>query len=268
MMKKLILFFLVFLSGWSYACVCMIIPNPVDQFNDYDFIANITITDTDIAPKGYDKQYYIANIKINKLYKGRNVKQLFVDGHLWKKIGKKSVRSGSMTSCSFQVTPGENYIVFANLKTGKYTIGICNPHYIRKEGYWDEYNKVKETLDFVEENKISSKLLNDYEVVKKNRIKGDYSRFEQFNNIDAKNKFAVFEIENDAQGSITNGKIIKGFGNDYLDSKLLENLMEFYRVKKRSSDEVSVTIEKKIFFLYYYPRKKNGQTSIISDFIL
>ncbi|HIB8179245.1 hypothetical protein EH155_08100 [Elizabethkingia anophelis] len=246
----------------------MIIPNPVDRFNDYDFIANITITDTDIAPKGYDKQYYIANIKINKLYKGKNVKQLFVDGNLWKKIGKKSVRSGSMTSCSFRVTSGENYIVFANLKTGKYTIGICNPHYIRKEGYLDEYDRVKETLDFVEKNKISSKLLNDYEVVKKNRIKGDYSRFEQFNNIDAENKFAVFEIENNSQGSITNGKIIKGFGNDYLDSKLLENLMEYYRVKKRSSDEVSVTIEKKIFFLYYYPRKKKSQTSIISDFIL
>ncbi|WP_407486540.1 hypothetical protein [Elizabethkingia anophelis] len=181
---------------------------------------------------------------------------------------KKSVRSGSMTSCSFRVTSGENYIVFANLKTGKYTIGICNPHYIRKEGYLDEYDRVKETLDFVEKNKISSKLLNDYEVVKKNRIKGDYSRFEQFNNIDAENKFAVFEIENNSQGSITNGKIIKGFGNDYLDSKLLENLMEYYRVKKRSSDEVSVTIEKKIFFLYYYPRKKKSQTSIISDFIL
>ncbi|ATC36538.1 hypothetical protein CMT42_09915 [Elizabethkingia anophelis] len=267
-MKKLILLSLIILSGWSYACVCMIIPNPIDQFNDYDFIANITIADTNIAPKGYDKQYYIADIKINKLYKGRNVKQLFVDGHLWKKIGKKSVRSGSMTSCSFQVTPGENYIVFANLKTGKYTIGSCNPHYIKEEVYRDRYDRVKETLDFVEKNKISSKLLNDYEVVKRNKQKGDYSRFEQFNNIDAKSKFAALEIENDEQGNITNGRIIKGFGNDSLDNKILEDLRKFYKVKKRSSDDVSVTIEKKIFFLYYYPKKKKNQTSIMSDFIL
>lgn len=111
---KLIFFYLIFQSVYSYSCSCNT-TSFVDKYIHSDLVASITIIKN--YPNEDNSYYYKSDVTVNKLYKGECIKSLYIYGG--------NGRSYS-TSCDIFYKEGTTLLIYARIIDGVAKIDMCS----------------------------------------------------------------------------------------------------------------------------------------------
>ena len=214
-MKKFVLLFAVVFSVNVFACVCGNWGKQFDSYSSTELVADVTITRVYPVLKGkYSDKYFKIDLKYNELYKGTPIKTMYVYGalHINNKI------YGSWTSCSMGAKVGERLIIFESKdKEGNYVLHYCD-HKIYSNH--KKFTESKSLLKFIKEKQIKTNIKYHYVNFGFDKNTGK-DNFEIIKGLNAKNKFAAFEITLDTDGTFKNVEPIQNFGSDK-DDLILE----------------------------------------------
>lgn len=264
MMKKIIFLLVFSFSIGIYACDC----NPMaitEKFTQSDFVANVTITK--IYPNQKNVKGYKADIKINQLYKGKNLKSIYVYGLSNNRIG------GS--SCDIYIPAETKLIAYAKInKDGNYGIGMCSgimyidysPIYrkrtLKSKKEFEKQNREIEILNVLkkQENLFTSK------ISFREKTKS-YKDLEQFKGIELDKKYAIYEITFNSDLTIKDVSIISGFRNA-IDKKLIQIIKKTQWSSFNKGVKDKVPDNSKLLIGYYYYKKEKGNPSFLSRWYL
>ena len=122
---KVIQILIFFISVGAFACDCDE-PGITEKYQRSDFIANVTILK--IYPNTETESGYRSDVRINELYKGEQLKSIYVYGRSDGGLG---------TSCDIFIPTGTKLIVYASKNDdGNFGTGMCSGNL-----YLDNKNK-------------------------------------------------------------------------------------------------------------------------------
>jgi len=114
-MKNIFQITILLFSIGVFACDCDE-PKIKEKFIKSEFVANVTILK--IYPNQKNEQGYKADIKINELYKGEQLKSIYIYGRSDNGIG---------SSCDIYIPKNTELIAYARKnKDGNFGIGMCS----------------------------------------------------------------------------------------------------------------------------------------------
>lgn len=258
MMKKLLLLFAVIFSVHVFACVCGNWGKQFDSFSSAEIVADVTITKVYPILKGkYSDKYFKIDLKYNELYKGNPIKTMYVYGglHIKNKI------YGSWTSCSLGAKVGQRLIIFQSKDAdGNYVLHYCG-HKIYSEH--KKFAESKSLLKLIKEKQINTNTKYHY-------VNFGYDKNTKKDNFDAlkglsvKNKFALFEITLNTDGTFKTVEPIQNFGSDKDD--LILEIIEKSKIYITPNSQI-VDGEKFTLIMFYYPQDKNNLSFITQNFL-
>lgn len=257
-MKKLALFFAIIFSVNVFACECGNWGKQFDSYSSSELVADVTITKVYPILKGeYSNKYFKIDLKYNEVYKGVPIKTIYVYGALH--INNKFY--GSWTSCSMGAKVGQRLIIFENKdEKGNWVLGYCS-HKIYSDD--KKFSESKTLLKFIKENNITTN--HKYHYINfgfdKNTGKDD---FEIVKGLHVKNKFAVFEISLNTDGTFKKVEQIQNFGSDKDD--LILEIIKKAKVYITPNSNIHDG-EKFTLFMFYYPKEKNNLSFISQNFL-
>ena len=217
MIKKqtfLIFTFLIFTSLRIYSCECVEFSTFVKSFENSQFIAEITILDTYVNE--IKKEKY-AQIKINKLYKGKRINRI--------KFGS----SEYISSCDTRVEKGMRLIVYLKEYNNEFSISTCN-RIIHPNNIENEKKILKKAAEN-NENYINGITLLTEEPLQYFYIMNAEEKFK------FENRNAIYEVLLNFNNQVLNIKPIIGFSNYNLNEEIILNLKSIKWEKEKHSLE-------------------------------
>lgn len=257
-MRNFLLLFAILFSVNVFACVCGNWGKQFDSYSSTELVADVTITKVYPILKGkYSDKYFKIDLKYNELYKGTPIKTMYVYGalHINNKI------YGSWTSCSMGAKEGERLIIFESKdKEGNYVLHYCD-HKIYSDH--KNFTESKSLLKFIKEKQIKTNIKYHYLNFGFDKNTGK-DNFELIKGLNAKNKFAAFEITLTTDGTFKNVEPIQNFGSDKDD--LILEIIRKAKIYVNPNSNISDG-EKFTLFMFYYPQYKNNLSFISQNFL-
>ncbi|WP_238528668.1 hypothetical protein U8527_07485 [Kordia algicida OT-1] len=253
---------LIFLVSSFYATACSCDPPSItEKYVQSDFVANVTIVK--IYPNEKNKELYRADIKINKLYKGDQLKSIYVAGN----------NGGIGSSCSIFIPAKTKLIAYARKNAdGKYTIGMCSGLlYIDYSGSYR-----KKTRKNARQMKNQRRELTILELFKKKNIQYTskiqfrekavlHKKLAQFKGLSLKKSYAFFELTFTEHLAVKDVKLIAGF-DDPIDNQLIDILKEGSWSSFSNGVKDKVPENSTLLFGIYYYEAENEYASFLSRF--
>ena len=262
MMKKLILLFTILISTYNFACSCAYFGTPFDSFSSADLVADVTFTKVYPDLKNKNSPYINVDLNFNEIFKGKAIKTIKVYGAIFE--GKKMY--GSFTSCSLGAKVGQRMIVFMTKdKDGLFVLHFCD-HKIKEE------KKLASGISFNESKNILKLLKAKQLVTNSKHLYADFGfnnetekdDFEKIKGLNAKNRFAIFEIVLNSDGTFKNVSTMQNFNSDK-DEEIL-SIIKKAKIKTTPNYNFSED-EKFTLIMFSYPKEKNNP-SFISQYFL
>ena len=257
-MKKIIQLFAFIFSVSVFACECGNWGKQFDSYSSTELVADVTITKVYPILKGkYSDKYFKIDLKYNELYKGTPIKTMYVYGalHINNKI------YGSWTSCSMGAKVGERLIIFESKdKEGNYVLHYCD-HKIYSNH--KNFAESKSLLKLIKEKQIETNIKYHYVNFGFDKNTGK-DNFEIIKGLNATNKFAVFEITLNTDGTFKTVEPIQNFGSDK-DNLILE-IIKKAKIHLNSNSNL-FDGEKFTLFMFYYPKEKHNLSFISQNFL-
>ncbi|MEC5167529.1 hypothetical protein RCH18_003291 [Flavobacterium sp. PL11] len=248
-MKKILQITIFLFSIGVFACDCDE-PKITEKFIESEFVANITILK--IYPNQKNEQGYKADIKINELYKGEQLKSIYVYGRSDNGIG---------SSCDIYIPTNTKLVAYARKnKDGNFGIGMCSGLLYLNKSNQKRQKRELEILKAFKENNINSTEKITYR--EKSKLRED---LKQFKGIELDKNFGIYEITFASDLTIKSVTEISGFKNP-IDQKLIEIIKksEWSSNDKGINDKVPEN-SKLIIGIYFYPEEK-GNPSFLSKY--
>lgn len=248
-MKKILQITIFLFSIGVFACDCDE-PKITEKFIESEFVANITILK--IYPNQKNEQGYKADIKINELYKGEQLKSIYVYGRSDNGIG---------SSCDIYIPTNTKLVAYARKnKDGNFGIGMCSGLLYLNKSNQKRQKRELEILKAFKENNINSTDKITYR--EKSKLRED---LEQFKGIELDKNFGIYEITFASDLTIKSVTEISGFKNP-IDQKLIEIIekSEWSSNDEGTNDKVPEN-SKLIIGIYFYPEEK-GNPSFLSKY--
>ncbi|WP_299675800.1 hypothetical protein [uncultured Tenacibaculum sp.] len=248
-MKKILQITIFLFSIGIFACTCED-PNVTEKFIESDFVAKARIV------KNYknesSKELYKADIVISELFKGNELKSIYIAGRSDGGIG---------SSCAIFIPENTELIVYARKnKDGKYSVGMCSGLlYLNKRNL----KRQKRELDILKMFKSKNiDFTNKINYREKAKLHKD---LEQFKGIELEKSYGIYEITFESDLTISNVTEISGFGN-LVDQKLIKIIKntEWSSFDKGIKDKVPDN-SKLLIGIYFYPKEK-GNPSFLSQY--
>lgn len=246
-MKNLLQITIFLCSIGIFACTCDD-PKITEKFIESDFVAKARIV------KNYknqgSKELYKADIVISELFKGNELKSIYV-------VGRSDGGIGS--SCAIFIPESTELIIYAQKnKEGKYSVGMCSGLlYLNNRNL----KRQKRELDILK--MFKSKNINFTDKIKYQENPKLYKDLEQFKGIELEKSYSIFQITFKSDLTIRNVKEISGFGNpvDHKLIKIIKNT-QWSSFHKGIIDKVPDN-SKLLIGIYYYEKEK-GYPSFLS----
>ncbi|GGE22895.1 hypothetical protein GCM10010831_24740 [Psychroflexus salis] len=250
-MKKILQITIFLFSIGTFACTC---DNPkiTEKFIESDFVAKARII------KNYknenSRELYKADIIISELYKGEELKSIYVAGRSDGGIG---------SSCAIFIPENTELIVYARKnKDGKYSVGMCSGLlYLNKRNL----KRQKRELEILK--MFKSKNISFTDKINYREKATLHKKLEQFKGIELDKSYGIYEITFAQDLTIKNVTEISGFKNS-IDEKLIEIIKttEWTSFDKGVKDKVPEN-SKLLIGIYFYPNEKGNQ-SFLSQYYL
>lgn len=192
-----------------FACKCNI-QSFGENFAQNDFVAEIEILkvyNIDFSNEE-DDRFYKADIKILKLYKGKEVLSIFVKG---------KVDEVYNSACEIAVKKGNKFLIYLDTKND-FTLSSCTA---KKDLNDSDIDKERKALEFLIEKKINN--TNCF------YFSGDY--FEKFKNLKSQNDFAVYQLKINSKSKIESVSVLQNFGSSE-DKNILNIIKKEFTVLK------------------------------------
>ncbi len=252
-MKNLFLILFCFLSISSFSCVCDS-QTITEKYIESDFVAIVTITK--IYPNEKNSSIYKADIKIDELFKGENLKSIYV----WGRSNKYEIG----TSCDIFIPVNTKLVAYAHKnKEGVYGVGMCSGLlYLNKNRI--EYQKNELTiLNTFKSNKINFTDKTNYREITNSSIE-----LEKYKGIQLEKSYGIFEITFASDLSIKKVEKISGFDNP-IDDELIELLRSTkWAIRDRIGEKNEVKDSRKLLIGFYYYEAGKDYKSFISPYYL
>jgi len=250
-MKKILQITIFLFSIGIFACTCDD-PKVTEKFIESDFVAKARIV------KNYknesSRELYKADIVISELFKGNELKSIYVAGRSDGGIG---------SSCAIFIPENTELIVYARKnKDGKYSVGMCSGLlYLNKRNI----KRRKRELDILK--MFKSKNIDFTDKINYREKAKLHKDLEQFKGIELEKSYGIYEIIFDSELNIKTVNEISGFDNS-IDQKLIEILKktEWTSFNKGVKNKVPDN-SKLLIGIYYYPKEKENQ-SFLSQYYL
>lgn len=250
-MKKILQILILLFSTGIFACDCDD-PNITEKFIESDFVAKAKIV------KNYknesSRELYKADIIINELFKGNELKSIYVAGRSDGGIG---------SSCAIFIPENTELIIYARKnQDGKYSVGMCsgllyltNPNFKRQKRELEILKMFKsKNISFTDKINYSEKA----------KLHGE---LEQFKGIELNKDYGMYEITFASDLTIKNVIEISGFENP-IDKKLIEIIKKTEWTSFGNGLKNKVPENSKLFIgIYFYPKEK-GNPSFLSQYYL
>ncbi len=250
-MKKILQITIFLFSIGVFACDCDE-PKITEKFIESEFVANVTILK--IYPNQKNEQGYKADIKINELYKGEQLKSIYVYGRSDNGIG---------SSCDIYIPTNTKLVAYARKnKDGNFGIGMCSGLLYLNKSNQKRQKRELEILKAFKENNINWTDKITYR--EKSKL---HKNLEQFKGIELDKNFGIYEITFASDLTIKSVTEISGFQNA-IDKKLIEILKktEWTSFDKGVKNKVPDN-NKLLIGIYYYPKEKENP-SFLSQYYL
>lgn len=207
-MKKTAILFGLIISSFVFACKCNN-GNFGENFAQNDFIAEIEVLKTyNFDLKRDDERFYKAEIKILKLYKGRAISNILVNGRVEEVYGP---------ACEIRISKGDKFLVYLS-KDDDFLMSSCTAKKFLND---KNINTEREALTFLM-NKNIKKTNVSY-------LSDDH--FMKFRDLNPKNNFAVYKIKTDSRSKAVSISAIQNFGTSKDDEiiSIIKNELVFFR---------------------------------------
>lgn len=252
-MKNLFVVWFCLLSLSSFACVCGI-QTFTEKYIKSDFVAIVTITK--IYPNEKNSNFYRADIKINELYKGENLKSIYVYG--------RSNRYEIGTSCDIFIPINTKFVAYADKSDfGFYSVGMCSGLlYLNK-------NRIKyQENELALLNTFKSKKINFTDKKNYHEISNSSLELEKYKGIQLAKSFGIYEITFTSDLAIEKVEKISGFDNP-VDDELIEILSRTkWSIRNSLAVNSQVQDNKKFLIgLYYYQAEKDDKSFISFNYL-
>lgn len=248
-MKNILQITIFLFSIGVFACDCDE-PKITEKFIESEFVANVTILK--IYPNQKNEQGYKADIKINELYKGEQLKSIYIYGKSDNGIG---------SSCDIYIPTNTKLVAYARKnKEGNFGIGMCSGLLYLNKTNQSRQKRELDILRTFKENKINWTDKISYR--EKSKL---HENLEQFKGIELDKNLGIYEIIFASDLTIKSVTEISGFENP-IDQKLSEiiKLTEWTSNDNGINDKVPDN-SKLIVGIYYYSEEK-GDTSFLSQY--
>ena len=240
------------------ACECGNWGKQFDSYSSSELVADVTITKVYPILKGkYSDKYFKIDLKYNELYKGTTIKTIYVYGNLH--INNKMY--GSWTSCSLGAKVGQRLILFESKdKEGNYVLHYCG-HKIYSDH--KKFTESKSLLELIKEKQIKTNIKYHYLNFGNDKKTGK-DDFDVLKGLNVKNKFALFEITLNTDGTFKTVESIQNFGSDKDD--LILEIIRKSKIYVTPNSQI-VDGEKFTLIMFYYPKEKNNLSFITQNFL-
>ena len=250
-MKKILQITFFLFSIGVFACTCDD-PKATEKFIESDFVAKARII------KNYknesSRELYKSDIIISELYKGEELKSIYVAGRSDGGIGN---------SCAIFIPENTELIIYARKnKDGIYSVGMCSGLlYLNKRNLKRQRRELEILKMFKSKNISFTDKINYTEKATLHK------KLRQFKGIELDKSYAIYEITFSQDLTIKNVTEISGFKNS-IDEKLIEIIKttEWTSFDKGVKDKVPEN-SKLLIGIYFYPNEKGNQ-SFLSQYYL
>lgn len=218
MLKKITIILFFTYSINLFGCTCNEPPFQY-KFITSDFVADVEITKIYLNKKG--ENWYKADIKVNELFKGENIKSIYIHGKSDGTVG---------SSCYLFIPKGKRLIVYSSInENGNHGITSCSGSTFADKKNNDKYNLELKVLRVLKAKKI------DY-TNEPASILFPSNSIDDFLGIKMKSKFAIYDVAITPDYQIKKIKIIKGF-KGFNDRKITRKLSKIKLSKPSYIDE-------------------------------
>ncbi|MFK7749585.1 MAG: hypothetical protein AB8B65_14410 [Kordia sp.] len=254
-MKKLLQLCCFFSTIIAVACNC----DPLSITQKYiqsDFVAKVTIVK--IYPNEKNRELYKADIKIHTLYKGKQLKSIYIAGN----------NGGTGSSCSIFIPENTKLIAYARKRVdGKYTIGMCSG--LMYLDYSATYRKkTRKTAKGMKRQRKELAILQLFK--EKNIVRTDKKSYftkpklahylSKFKGIQLSKSAAFFEVTFASNLTVKSVQLIDGFEHP-IDEELLEILKESFWTTHHKGENNKVPENSKLLVgIYYYEAEDKFQS--------
>jgi len=248
-MKNLFASLLCFLSFSSFGCVCDD-RTMTDKYIKSDFVAIVTIIK--IYPNEKNSNFYRADIKINELYKGENLKSIYVYG--------RSNRYEIGTSCDIFIPVNTKFVAYADKSDlGFYSVGMCSGLlYLNNNRIKFQENELA-ILKTFKSKKIKFTDKTNYQEISNSSIE-----LQKYKGIQLTKRYGIYEITFSSDLAIKKVEIISGFDNP-IDDELIEILSRTkWSIRNRLGVKSESQDESKFLIALYYYKAEKGDKGFIS----
>ena len=250
-MKNILQLTIFLFSIGILACDCGV-QSITEKFIQSEFVSNITIIK--IYQNKENELGYKADIRINELFKGEQLKSIYI-------YGRSDNSKGS--SCDIYIPTNTKLIAYARKnKDGNYGIGMCSGLvYFNKENQAEQSREINILKEF------KSKKINYTNKLNYQEMGNLGENLEEFKGIELNKTYGIYEIIFDSNLKIKKVKKISGFGKK-IDKKLIKIIekTEWAIFGKKTSENKEYD-NKLLIGIYYYPRGKENP-SFLSQFYL
>lgn len=211
-MKKIFsLLFLILSVVTIFACRCKRDPL-AENYMAADVAGIIRIIK--VYGENPEQRTYKADIKFEKIYKGKKFKTLNVLG---------LIGNSYSGACEIDVEPGETYLILLNKYNGEYSISSCSPKYsfnIEKKKATSE--ALKKAFAYIDKNKLTFVGLR-FTTCFDQLQKGNKSELSAIRNFSPKNPFAIYKVKINNVSKIEELTPLTAFGDK---DKEVENILK------------------------------------------
>ncbi|AZA58421.1 hypothetical protein [Chryseobacterium shandongense] len=193
------------------ACKCKTDPL-AENYLAADVAGIITITK--VYGENAEQRTYKADIKFEKIYKGKEFQTLNVRG---------LIGNSYSGACEIDVEPGETYLILLQKYNGKYSISACSPKYrfdMEKEKATSEV--LEKAFAYIDKNKFAFTGL-EFTTCFDELQKGDKSELSAIKNFTPKNPFAIYKVKVDDHSKIKELTPVTTFGDK---DQEIENILK------------------------------------------
>lgn len=250
-MKNIFQVLIFLLSIASFGCTCDP-PAVTDKYIQSDFVARATIV-KNFKNEG-SEELYEAEIIISELFKGEALKSIYVAGRSDGKIG---------SSCSIFIPEKTELIIYAHKEAnGKFVISMCSGLLYLNGGKSKRINRELSILKLFKEKGITFTDKITYRETGKL-----YSKLKQFEGIELRKSFAIFQITFATDLTIKKISEISGFDKP-INEELIEILKSTtWRSYHKQIENVVPENSRLLIGIYYYGKEKSNP-SFLSHFYL